>query len=161
MPSGVGNFGESLASVLLEVPMQNGPLFRIEKIGGNWPTIDVYAEVEDNQKTYLALFQIKSTETPLTINKKLRISVSRSKLQALSNYQAPTYIIGVEYDSNNPPTSNAYIKGVYGQQTSGIGTIDTTHLLNNASLLALKDEIVNFWNGLRVSSYKGRFRTRF
>ena len=158
---GIGDYCESISAVLLQQWTAKGVLFRIVNIGGNYPTIDVYAEVQNKGNTYIALFQIKSTEKPITKKGALQIQIPKKKLNALSNICVPTYLIGVQYNKENPPESKGFIKGIYGSYKKGLGSLNTKYSLDSENLINLKDEIVNFWIKSNVVNLNKNYNSIF
>jgi len=159
-----GDFGEHLAAMLLSQWTVQGQLFDIVMIGGKWPTIDVYAEISSagNQKM-VCFFQVKSTELGYTkhTHRRLKIQVPKDKVNKLSAYSAPTYLIGVDYKRLNWPTSVAYIKTIRGSYLHGISSMETTNVVNPANLILLKNEVEAFWQAINPSAQKNIYLTNF
>jgi len=159
-----GDFGESLANILIGQWTPNGQLFETVGIGGKWPTIDIYAEIlsTTNQKMF-CFFQVKSTELGYTKRgvRKLKVKAPKDKLNKLASFNAPTYLIGVDYNKNNPPLSTCYIKTIRGTYTNGISSMETTHQLNTTNLLLLKNEVEAFWTALNPLNSKSNYQTNF
>lgn len=158
-----GDFGECLANIFLGQWTPNGQLFETVSIGGKWPTIDIYAEIlsSNNQKMF-CFFQIKSTELGYTKRgNNLKIQAPKDKLNKLANFNAPTYLIGVDYNKNNPPQSTCYIKTIRGNYRTGISSMATTNPLNPTSLLLLKNEVEDFWTALNPLTSKSTYITNF
>ncbi|AOM77391.1 hypothetical protein [Pedobacter steynii] len=156
-----GDFGESLANVLLGQNTAQGQLFETVMIGGKWPTIDIYAETEGTHGSVFCFFQVKSTIQGFTAGGRLKVQAKLHHLQRLSSYYAPTYLIGVELDQITPPLSNGYIKTIRGPQTSAISSMDITHPVNGANLILLRDEVVNFWDTVNPLAHKAAYLTNF
>lgn len=53
----IGTQGEMLASVIL----QTDEIFRVQLLGGNVEAFDIYGEINDKQKPYPFLIQVKTT----------------------------------------------------------------------------------------------------
>lgn len=157
-----GNFGESLANILLGQQTANGQLFETVLIGGNWPTIDIYAEITSihNQKMF-CFFQVKSTELGYNAAGRLRVQANRNKLNHLASFNAPTYLIGVELNTTNPPLSIGYIKTIRGPQARGISSMEITAPINSANLILLKEEVEAFWTTLDPLAHKNHYITNF
>jgi hypothetical protein len=157
-----GDFGESLANVLLGQSTAAGQLFETVSIGGKWPTIDIYAEITSaNNEKKFCFFQVKSTEMGYTTTGKLKVQAKKKHLVRLSSFCAPTYLIGVEYNIANPPQSLAYIKTIRGVQAKGISSMEVTHPINSANLILLKNEVEAFWAALNPQAEKNHYLTNF
>jgi len=157
-----GDFGESLANILLGQNTPQGQLFETIAIGGKWPTIDIYAETTSiNGGKIFCFFQVKSTEAGYTTKGNLKVQAKKEHLERLSAFNAPTYLIGVDLNTINPPLSTGYIKTIRGNQTKGISSIDITYPINGANLILLKAEIEAFWNVLNPSNQKNIYHTNF
>jgi len=159
-----GNIGESIANFLLSQKTRQGELFRTRVIGENWPTIDIYAELITNlSQTMFAFFQIKTTELGYTKRnpRRLRVAVELSQLKRLANYNAPSYIIGVDYQSNNIIQSRAYIGTVRGSYNNPLSSFSTINELNEKNLISLWEEIQNFWISNNSLNLKSSYYTNF
>lgn len=157
----IGDFGESLANVLLGQNTTQGQLFETVMIGGKWPTIDIYAETAGPNGVVFCFFQVKSTVQGFTQSGRLKVQAKLKHLQRLAGYPAPTYLIGVNLNQNQPPLSDAYIKTIRGPQTLPISSMDITHPVHGANLILLKNEVVNFWNTVNPSAQKNIYVTNF
>lgn len=157
-----GDFGESLANILLGQHTAQGQLFETVAIGGKWPTIDIYAETSTaNGDKIFCFFQVKSTVLGYTNTGKLKVQSKRRHLQRLASFNAPTYLIGVDLNTTNPPLSNAFIKTIRGNQTAGIASMDVTYPINGANLILLKTEVQAFWTALNPLNQKNNYVTNF
>lgn len=159
----IGDLGETVAKFFLSKKTSQGVLFKTIILDGKWPTIDIYAEIiTDDQQKMFCLFQVKTTERGRTKRKrKLKVKISERDLNRLSKYSAPTYIIGVDYNSINYYESQAYILTVRGDYTSGINGLPTTFPLNEPNLLALREEVIAYWNMVNSLSPKENYFTNF
>lgn len=155
-----GEKGEALVSLLLASIDVN---FRVQLIGGKWPTIDIYAEVDDTAYPGMFCFiQVKSTTLPRLANGNLPVQLTKAGINKLCSYYGPTYLVGVEYDEQLPQLSNAFIMSVQGSNLAGIASMSTANQLNQrtgATLLALRDDIISFWNSTNVPAKKLIFKS--
>lgn len=156
-----GDFGESFANVLLGQNTAQGQLFETVMIGGKWPTIDIYAEIAAPQGAVFCFFQVKSTIKGFTNAGKLKVQAKLHHLQRLSAYYAPTYLIGVDFNANRPPLSEAYIQTIRGLQTQAISSMDVTYPVNSDNLILLRNEVINFWNTVNPIAHKNVYQTNF
>lgn len=157
-----GDFGESLANILLGQYTPQGQIFETIAIGGKWPTIDIYAETTSaNGGKIFCFFQVKSTEAGYTQNGRLKVQAKKKHLVRLAAFNAPTYLIGVDLNTTNPPLSNGYIKTIRGIQNQGISNMTVAHPINGANLILLKNEVEAFWNALNLPNQKNNYQTNF
>jgi hypothetical protein len=159
----IGDLGESLANVFLSKRTEEGHLFRTTMIGGKWPAIDLYAEIiSDINPGLFCFFQIKTTEQGYTKKKNnLKVGIDLGDLIKFSQYSVPSYIIGIDYNAKQPLQSNAYIGTIRGNYTKRISSLPTSHPLNDANLILLKNEVVNFWANLNAIPSKRNYLTNF
>ena len=151
-----------MASMFLQSRAVDGSQpFRISVIGGNWPSIDIYAETQINESTYCAVFQVKSTELMMTESKRLPISIPKEKLRRLSKFALPTYLIAVKVTPEYPMGSKAYVSCVSGSIQKGIGSVEMRHELTSVNLLRLKEDVVNFWSQIGIDDFKLEFNSEF
>lgn len=154
-------FGESLATMLLTRYTRQGYLFRPLLIGGNWPTIDIYAEVIA-EPGMLCFLQVKATEQAVgKRNGLLPVAVSQQGLSRLAQFHAPSYVVGVAVDTQNSLASKAYLAAVGGEYATGWRGIPTTHELNEANLIRLRNDVVTFWNQTNTLAIKARHSSPF
>lgn len=157
-----GDFGESLANILLGQFTPQGQLFDTVVIGGKWPTIDIYAETTAaNGETIFCFVQVKSTILGYTAKGKLRVQAKKKHLIRLANFNAPTYLVGIDLNTTNPPLSTGYIKTIRANPSTGISSMDVNHPINGASLILLKTEVEAFWNALNPLNQKSTYLTNF
>ena len=156
-----GDYGESIANMFLGMPIPSGEFaFRTVKIGGTWPTIDIFAEtLTESGQVCGAVFQVKTTEKPWSDS--LSISISKRNLNRLAAYRMPTYLVGIAFNRENPTTSRAFVEAVYGTYERSKSKISTSHPLNPASLGQLKLEVLNFWSKLDIDTLKREYQSKF
>lgn len=122
-------------------------LFRARDLGAKWPVSDYYVEINDDNNPLYFIVQIKSTIRSLSSKNKLPISVSKRKLNQFSNYNAPTFLAGV-----NIQNETVYMIPIYRRQPVTLYSIPTTFVLsaNNktlsfSNLKLLEKEVRSFW----------------
>lgn len=158
-----GEISELLASIFLSRKTTQGYLFKTILIGGKYPTIDLYAEINGNQtpKNY-CFVQVKSTIQGYTKQeRKLKVNVPVDKLNKLAKFNGPSYLIGIDYNENNPFESIAYISAIRGTFATGLSSMPTTNLLDENNLIRLRDEIEAFWNGTNTFENKNNTNSIF
>ena len=158
----IGERGENLITMLLTQKTSEGYLFRAAFLGDKWPTVDIYAEVIGETPRMFCFFQIKTTT--LGYSKKqnqLKVQVSRKDLTELGNYCAPTYLIGVDLNEEEILASSVYVQNIKGSYEQGLSAMNTSFILNDARLIALKNEVVKFWQSTDLITYKLTHKSEF
>jgi hypothetical protein len=137
--------------------------FDVNHIGGNWPTIDLYAEVrEAGDKHYHCFFQVKSTvQGYRKKSKKLVIGIELASLKRLALINAPTYIIGVDSKSDDFKKWRMYLYCIQGKQKNPISSFSCDHEITKDLLTELTKEVRQFWEKSDVPKQKVRFKSRF
>lgn len=158
-----GEISELLATIFLSRKTRRGYLFKTVLIGGKYPSIDIYAEIIGNNfpKNY-CFIQVKSTIKGYTVEEnKLKIQVPVDKLNKLADFNGPSYLIGIDYQENNPFTSKAYIKAIRGRHTRALSSMPTDNVLDENNLIRLRDEIEAFWNSTDTFEKKNNTNSIF
>ena len=107
-------------------------------------------------------FQIKATDQGYTKKKnKLKVQIDKKHLDKLSQYNAPSYLIGIDHDESEPFKSKAYIATIRGAHTKGLSSMKTIHELTPDNLILLRNEIENFWTGVNTIVNKLNYVTNF
>ena len=159
--STVGDAGEYMAIFLLDRDTSKGSNFRAKLIGGKWPTVDLYIELEKHSGMYFFV-QIKATTFRLkNAKRKLRCPVSKDKLNLLSEYHAPTYVIGVEVNKNDNRLTKGYLGAIKGKYTKGMGSISRTHLICPKLSIELVNEVLDFWKNSKTLKHKSVHKSKF
>lgn len=117
------------------------PLFLPAFLGDKWPAIDFYVEltsVKDQRPYFFA--QIKSTAAPIRPNaKQLKIGTKKFDVPRLLKIPRPTYIFGV-----HEPSQRVFVSSVH-VGIDSIKSIPLSNELTSANLLALQNEVRDFW----------------
>jgi len=79
----------------------------------------------------------------------------------LSEYNAPSYIIGIDHNADEPFQSKAYIGTIRGYYGNRISSLPTTYPLNDANLILLQNEVIAFWTALNPLRTKQNYLTNF
>lgn len=158
----IGQAAELFISSLLMTQAPQGILFNPLFIGGNFPTIDIYAEIiTPSTPVKFCFFQVKATERGYTRGGKLQVVVEKNAINRLSSFLAPTYLIGVDWNAVNPPNSRAYIQTIKGAYNTGKSSMSTNFVLNAANLIILKDEVLAFWDSTNTNTIKQIYTSHF
>lgn len=158
-----GDLSEYLATVFLSRKTNLGYLFKTVLIAGKWPSIDIYAEIIGNNspKNY-CFVQVKSTIQGYTVREnKLKVQISKDKLNKLANFNGPSYLIGIDYQENDPFKSKAYISAIRGTYNNGLSSMPTDNELDENNLIRLHNEIETFWNNTNTFQSKNNNNSIF
>ena len=160
----IGDIGEMEVSSRL---METG-LFIVFLLGGKVPAFDLLAEIVPDanvqEKPYQFLIQVKSTEVANPYTKRthrLKTPVPRKKLKALVSRPLPTYIASVDLT-----TRDIYLVQGFDRNLSYSSSIPTTFKIspgnraaNKVQLQRLKNDVIDYWQGLNIDVYKPSFRS--
>lgn len=152
----IGTQGEMLASVIL----QTDEIFRVQLLGGNVEAFDIYGEINDKQKPYPFLVQVKTTDMDNRYNQHGIIApVPDKKLKWLVDRLMPTYVAGFDLRD-----LKMYIAPAFNTRSSYKDGIPITHMLDlcnrNTSagvLRLLKKDVMAYWQGMNTANYKDYF----
>lgn len=154
----IGDRGESIFTTRISEFYQ----FNVYFLGEKAPIVDFLLEVEDTDKPYYFLIQVKSTTKGY--HRKtgyIKAVISNSKLLELIKRPLPTYIAGV--DVNN---EIVYINPAFDTSVSYSSGMPVSHLLDRtkqvvskATLDLLIQDVKNFWDNLSANGYKTSFHS--
>ena len=152
----VGARGEWICLLKLTSFHEDAQLFRPVFLGDKWPSADVLAEVVEptpGGRRGFFLAQVKTSREGYQPNGRLKISgTAREKVAALAAYPVPTYILGVD-----EPHARVYIVAVQGN-FAGMSSISHEYELTRERLVALRDEVHAFWDGLSSRNWTSQFQ---
>ena len=159
----IGDRGEMIVSTRL---MENN-LFQVFLLGGKVPSFDLLVEMipqNTNEKPYQFLVQVKTTSMTncFTLKHRLKTPVPHEKLDALIDRPLPSYAAGVDLN-----TEDVYLVPCFDTNSGYSGSIPTSNRLvnkpktpNNLALLQrLKSDIIDYWHGLNIDTYKPQFNS--
>ena len=150
----IGELGENIVRVCLTRETSHGFLFRLKHLREKWPRADFFVEIiDDANRPLFFIAQVKATTKGIS-NSKLQIYCNRNKLNELAKYPAPTYLIGV--DVNTEIAYATFIKNGTRRHLSGL---HTNFELNNLNLQLLYDEVKKFWAKNNIVGIKRSFNS--
>ena len=161
----IGENAENIVSLLLNRKLKS-ELFRVKFLGEKWPAVDFYVELVNNNGFYFFV-QVKSSTRGYFIKggKKTHLKVTVKKKSVMHNleYNAPTYLIGLEYRRDDFFKSKAFIHCLSGNPASAksISKIAVTNSLNPTTLALLEKEVLRFWSTSNSISNKHSFVSKF
>lgn len=159
----IGDRGEMIVSTrLIEYNF-----FQVFLLGGKVPSFDLLVEMipqNANEKPYQFLVQVKTTSMTncFTLKHRLKTPVPHEKLDALIDRPLPSYAAGVDLN-----TEDVYLVPCFDTNSGYSGSIPTNNRLvnkpktpNNLALLQrLKSDIIDYWHGLNIDTYKPQFNS--
>lgn len=146
--------GEALFCVLAtRQHATRGFLFDIPRhLGEKKRAVDYFVELfEPGDVVAFFLAQVKTTRQGYTRDNRLKVGVSRTDLERLAAYPAPTYVVGI--DSVN---QCGYIVAVSGATGAGFSSMCTDYPLNPETLAILRDEVEAYGRSSIAAGFHSR-----
>jgi hypothetical protein len=147
----IGELGESIVKVCFTRITSRGILFRMQHLGAKWPKSDFYIEIIDPGNP--PLFFIVQVKATTALNSIPSIGFSRDERNDFAKYMAPTYLIGV--DVNSEKAFAIFVKS----GNTGLSGISMSFELSIQNLELLYDEIKLFWTKTNIPTIKSRFKS--
>lgn len=149
MSNEIGELGEGIFNVAISRDYK----FRPRHLGEKWPASDFYVELIGLSEVFFFIVQVKATDKGINSKGKLRVQVPKKKLHDLNTYYCPTYVAGVDND-----TEEVYLISINTKRRKGIGSLSTKFVLNTSNRIKLFNEVKNFWEDSHLKSYKRSFK---
>lgn len=158
----IGDIGEMLVSTRL----MESDIFFAYLLGGKVPAFDILAEIipGPNEMPYQFLIQVKSTDrqNPYTVNgNRIKTPVPKKKLGTLVDRPLPTYVAGVDLN-----TEDIFIVPAFDKNARYSSSLPTSFKLshgqkaaNKLLLIQLKEDVIRYWQGLNIDTYKTTFKS--
>jgi hypothetical protein len=157
----IGDNGERYAAIRLT----QGQLFDVIELGGKTPAFDLLCRINDAQKPYQFLVQVKARETAPIFTKKrpvtIKTPVPDKKYKPLLVRPLPTYVAGVDNT-----TGDVFIAAAFQTANNYKNDMPTTYKLSLsdktgslANLQRLKNDVIDYWDGLNIQVYKPGFNS--
>lgn len=150
----IGDYGETV----FKARLTKFEDFIVYFLGDKAPIEDFMCEILDEQTPYQFLVQVKSTTSGYQASGNLDIGVDDDKLLKLQNRPLPTYLAGV--DTN---TERVYICPAF-RMNGRYPSIPVSHKLDlndelatKATLALLKQDIIHFWQTSNILNHKSNF----
>ncbi|MCR4828247.1 MAG: DUF4365 domain-containing protein [Bacteroidales bacterium] len=135
-------------------------LFNVYFLGEKAPIVDFLLEIIDSKKSYFFMVQVKSTEKGYDSSGNLKVKVSKRKYGELLKRPMPTYVAGVD---NNSET--VYLCSAFGDKKS-LNSMPIKHVLKQSkkatskkTLELLKQDVITYWENSKTKSYKKKFKS--
>lgn len=151
----------------VSIRLMESKIFIVHLLGGKVPAFDLLVELipGPNEIPYQFLIQVKSTnsQNPYTVRMdRIKTKVTNKKLKELVNRPLPSYVAGV-----NLNTKEIFIAPAFDKNVGYTSSIPTTFKLvygqkvaNKNMLQILKDDVISYWEGLNIYTYKTTFNSR-
>lgn len=153
----IGSDGENIASLRLT----KHDVFNVSFLGEKFPISDLLLEINDTANPYLALIQVKTTNSDPRYNKgngNMKTPVPDDKLKAFWNRPIPTYVAGVDLRDEVIFIAPAYANnGLYPSipLKLRLDNLNPAHDINE--LNRLKEDILNFYNTHSIPIHKRNY----
>ncbi|WP_044634126.1 DUF4365 domain-containing protein [Neotamlana sedimentorum] len=148
MSNEIGELGEGIFNVAISRDYK----FRPRHLGEKWPASDFYVELIGPTEIFFFIVQVKATESGINNKGNLRVKVPKKKLHDLNSYYCPTYVAGVDND-----TEEVYLVSVNTRRRKGISSLPTKFVLNKQNRIKLFEEVQKFWLNSDIKTYKRNF----
>jgi hypothetical protein len=132
------------------------PLFKPSHLGAKYPIVDFIVDVLAPDSTSLGFFfvQVKSTSRGNNPQDRLPIPVEAEKFNFLARLPAPTYLIGVDVNSET-----SHIVAAHKPRSTAISSITRSfRLTDDDTKIDLYKEVLGFWNANRPILQRPRFK---
>jgi len=146
-----GDLGETI----FKLAISRDYVFRPRDLGEKWPVSDFYVELTTSVQKLYFIVQVKSSRRGYS-NGRLRITAPKAKINALKNYNAPTYLAGVDVSNER-----VYLVPVNKSLRQNISTLDTSFELTPGNLRLLARDVRNYWRGSNMQQYKRNYNHLF
>ena len=153
----IGDNGEAIFSGRIT----QDSVFKVYFLGEKAPYVDFMLEVLDQvDHSYFCLVQVKSTTLGYSDGGNLRASISDHDLEELIKRPLPTYLAGVDINSEAVYICPAFDINI---KYPSIPTKHKLELINKpgskAELLLLKEDIIKYWNNSGSEIYKTNYQS--
>jgi len=152
--NGTGMRGEAIFMTRIS----QGNMFNVYFLGDKAPVVDFLVEINDAATPYAFMVQVKSTEKGYNGDGNLKVYVTIAKYKELLNRPLPTYIAGVDVN-----TETVYLCSAFSDKTH-LKSMPVKHRLKFTSkaktlktLDLLKQDVINYWQGAKTKSYKKKY----
>lgn len=157
----IGDNGERYAAIRLT----QGQLFDVIELGGKTPAFDLLCRINDTQKPYQFLVQVKATETAPIYTTELPIRIKTpvpdKKYGNLQLRPLPTYVAGVDNT-----TGDVFIAAAFRTANNYRNNMPTTYKLSQSdkaaslvNLQRLRNDVIDYWDGVNIQVYKPAFNS--
>lgn len=143
----LGDRGEAILYTILTTFHGSKPLFRPVFLGAKWAVADFAVELLGQPGAFF-LIQVKTTEQGMNTKKRLKVSVTKERYNALASTAVPTYIVGVDN-----PAETAYISAALQPRKAKLSSLTTRYSLRESLVRQrLFDEVQAFWQTVSATA---------
>lgn len=155
-----GDNGERYAAIRLT----QGQLFEVIELGGKIPAFDLLCRINDVQKPYQFLVQVKATEKgnfTKTSPIRLKTPVPNKNYESLQRRPLPTFVAGVDNTTGDVYIAPAFtVENNYGGSIPMIYRLSSSDQIGSlANLSLLKQDVIKYWDDLKIQVYKSAFNS--
>jgi hypothetical protein len=149
MNNEIGELGEAI----FNVKISKDYIFRPKQLGDKWPTSDFFVELNGLNNRFFFIVQVKSTAQGFDNNGNLKIILKKNKLRELNSYYCPTYLAGVDINSET-----VFIMPINKNKRKDISKLPSKYKLDSTMRQKLFEDVKNFWENTNIKVYKNSFK---
>lgn len=152
----IGLRGESIFTTRIT----QGNIFNVYFLGDKAPIVDFLVEINDAKTPYAFMVQVKSTIRGYDTVGNLKVGVVKDKYQALLKRPLPTYIAGVDVNTETVYICSAFYDKKYVKSLPTKYKLKFTSPVITARVLdLLKTDVINYWNSCQTTRRKKNFKS--
>lgn len=152
----IGDIGENITATRLG----KTKIFIVYLLGGKTPLFDLLIEINDEEKPYQALIQVKTASQQNKYTQdgsRIKTPITSEKLFKLIKKPMPTYVCGVDLDDEKIFIAPAFDSALRYPSVPTNRMVDKTDSLG--TLNRLKEDIINFWETNRINELKTEYNS--
>lgn len=152
----IGLRGESIFTTRIT----QGNIFNVYFLGDKTPIVDFLVEINDTKTPYAFMVQVKSTIRGYNKAGNLKVRVIKDKYKALLKRPLPTYIAGVDINTETVYICSAFYDKQLVKSLPTKNKLKFTSPVTTARVLRLlRDDVTNYWQNSQTTSYKKMFKS--
>lgn len=152
----IGIRGESIFTTRIT----QGNIFNVYFLGDKAPIVDFLVEINDAKTPYAFMVQVKSTIRGYNTAGNLKVGVIKDKYKALLKRPLPTYIAGVDINTETVYICSAFYDKRYVKSLPTKYKLKFTSPATTAKVLdLLKKDVIKYWQDSKTTSRKKKFKS--
>lgn len=150
----IGLRGESIFTTRIT----QGNVFNVYFLGDKAPVVDFLVVINNPNTPYAFMVQVKSTTKGYNGCGNLKVKVTKDKYKDLQKRLLPTYIAGVDILSETVYICSAFNNKTCLRSMPAKNRLKlSSPVITKKTLIALKDDVIRYWQGSKVDGYKNKF----
>lgn len=152
----IGLRGESIFTTRIT----QGNIFNVYFLGDKAPIVDFLVEINDSKTPYAFMVQVKSTIRGYNKVGNLKVGVVKDKYKALLKRPLPTYIAGVDVNTETVFICSAFYDKSYIRSLPTKNKLKFTSPATTAKVLdLLKQDVIKYWQNSKMTNQKKKFKS--